>query len=177
MKYFKILLIIGAILGGIVGMAVEIPSYAVSGVIMFAHNDNRLLYFPDTGNLIGADNGYGSAVICKNLLPEKLTMSTIKKIKGTFPGSCIKSKDYSYAKKNFKGIKTSNWIKYDSKLSINTVNGYENTKNLYPFPGSPNSSDVEFYLNKIKMVNVYAKAKRVWKSSNSLTKNYELIFK
>jgi hypothetical protein len=170
MKYFKILLIIGVMLGGIVGGAVEVPSNAASNVFLFQAADESYVYYSNTGYLVYAFAGYGHAVIEKYVLPKGLTTKTVKSINGkTFPGVILKSQDSLGGKK--KPIK---WQKNWANININKTNELDVNA---VFPSGSSGGKYHDYINNTKMDNIFAKAKRTWKSSNEAYINYELIFK
>jgi hypothetical protein len=149
------------------GTAVEIPSYAATSGIVFFGEDSTHRYYPNTGYLIHTWVGYGHGSISKYVLPKGLTLKTIKNLKGTFPGVSINATDKKSGGKNII------WQKRWENIKINRVDGELNPTNV----GPNSSAGTDNYINNTKMDIIFAKAKRTWKSSNSIEKNFDLIFK
>jgi hypothetical protein len=146
---------------------VEVPSYAASGIIMFFGQDSTHSYYPNTGYLIHTWVGYGHGSIDKYVLPKGLTLKTMKNLKGTFPGVTIGATDSK------SGGKITSWQKKWINITINKTNGELNPTNIGPNTNSNQGT----YINNTKMDIIFAKAKRTWKKSNTIEKNYDAIFK
>jgi hypothetical protein len=171
MKYFNILLMIGALLGGIVGAVVEVPSYAGSNVIVIPNDGygiGRYVYFPNTGYIVHTNNGTNlSSFIAKYVLPKNLSINSVQKLKGVFPGT-IMSMTAAYRR-----TPTSKWEKSFSQISINKANSSITTKGVvYAVAKS-----YEIKINSKKMDVLYNKGRQTWKQSNTATQDFESIFR
>jgi hypothetical protein len=164
MKYFNILLMIGALLGGIVGAAVEVPSYAASGALFFLNGETPYTYFPKTGNIIADNCYYRSSYIAKYNLPKNLTKSKLNSLKGDYSGVEMRM----VGNDGIGGAKAKNWAKKLDKFKTSDYNMDFNPTN--------NISGLTNYLNNTKFDLIYQRARLTFRSNNSTAKNHELLW-
>jgi hypothetical protein len=160
MKYFKILLIIGVLLGGVVASVVEVPSYAAGSTIIIQRGEEFFYYFPSTGYVVENLCYYGGSVVGKYVLPKNLSLSKLKNLKGNFPGvhmNMIGGNEQAGKPKKWK----KNWV------NINMADGFE-----FNSSSAHTNRDVLLnYINNTKFDIIYAKGLRTYNSKLSTAQN------
>jgi hypothetical protein len=163
MKYFKILLIIGVLLGGVVGSVVDVESYAAGSIINFREGEyGDYYYFPSTGYVVTAVCAIYASVVAKYVLPKNLGISKLKNSKSNYPGVRMQMTG-----KNLGGYKPSKWKKNWDNINMGQMRDFETVNSV---------GGLINYINQNKFDVVYAKGLKTYNSRNSSAKNHELLW-
>jgi hypothetical protein len=163
MKYFKILLIIGVLLGGVVGSVVEVPSYAAGSIVKFREGEyGEYYYFPNTGYVVEAVCAIYSSMVSKYVLPKNLGISKLKNSRSNYPGVIMRMMG-----KNPASYKPSKWKKNWDNINMGDMHSFETVNSV---------NGLINYIHQNKFDVVYAKGLKTYNSRNSTAKNHELLW-
>jgi hypothetical protein len=163
MKYFKILLIIGVLLGGVVGSVVDVESFAAGSIITLSEGEyGEYYYFPNTGYVVTAVCAIDTSLVAKYVLPKNLGISKLKNSRTNYPGVRMQMNG-----KNQSGFKPSKWKKNWDNINMGEMHSFGTTSSV---------NGLINYINQNKFDVVYAKGLKTYRPSNSTAKNHALLW-